>query len=59
MDQGHAPGPVLEILTECPAPFGVLIGTIKAQERDERGQVVLDPVMDLGEKDLLFRKRLL
>jgi hypothetical protein len=47
MDQGHAPGPVLEVFTECPAAFGVLIRTIKTQKRDERGQVVLDPVVDL------------
>ena len=36
------------------AAFSLLIGTIEAQQGDERGQVVLDTVMDLREEDLFL-----
>ena len=54
MDQGHAPGTVLEVFPECPPGLGLLVGPIEAEKRDERGKVVLDPVMDLRKQDLLF-----
>ena len=54
MDQGHAPGTVLKVFPECPPGISLLVGPIEAEERDERGKVVLDPVMDLGKQDLLF-----
>ncbi len=54
VDKRHGPCPVLEILFECKALRGIRIGVFEADERDECGKVVLDPVVDLGEEDILF-----
>ena len=56
VDECHAPCPVLEFFFKFPPGRGFFNRTLKAQKRDERCKVILDPVVDLGEEDLFFRE---
>jgi len=56
VDKGHGPCPVLKILLEPTPGLRFLVGSVKAQKRDECSQVVLDPVVDLGKENFFFRE---
>jgi len=56
MNNCHAPRPVLEILSQLLAGWCFFIGPVKRQERYECCEVVLDPLVDLGEEDFFLFK---
>ena len=56
MDECHCPGPVLEILLERFSGFRLLVRAFEAQKGNKRGQVVLDPVVDLREQNFLLHE---
>ena len=52
VDERHAPGPALEILFQCTASLGILVSPVQAEQKDKCGQVIIDPVRDLGKQNL-------